>query len=115
MAKHLIGTNEDGSARFHYNFAEDGDNFLGVALFTGPISGTLAMRDGTAYDVSENVIHCKPEHLEELKLTIHKAHHAAGRFFDVPVPAKSTDGPPRPGITAQAALSVAPAELRPAN
>jgi len=57
-----------------------------VMLLTGPVSGTMAISDGSAYDVTPEVIAVKPEHRDELLRTIHKAHHAAGRFLDVPVP-----------------------------
>ena len=61
---------------------------LSHACFTGPISGTISMADGTAYDVTPDVIAIKPEHADELHLAIHKAHHAAGRFMDVPLPSE---------------------------
>ena len=56
-------------------------------LQTGPISGTIVLADGSAYDVSDDHIAVKPEHRDELTLAIHKAHHAAGRFLDAPLPA----------------------------
>ena len=57
-----------------------------TALLTGPISGTIAMADGSAYDVTPEAIAVKPEHVNELLLAIHKSHHAAGRFLDAPLP-----------------------------
>ena len=56
-----------------------------VALLTGPISGTMSLADGSAYDVSEEAIPARPEHVEELEHAIHRAHHAAGRFLDAPL------------------------------
>ena len=57
------------------------------AIFvTGPISGTMVLPDGTAYDVTPDAIRIPDEHVGELHLAIHKAHHAAGRFLDHPVP-----------------------------
>jgi hypothetical protein len=78
-------TNPDGTPRFHYELtqAELDD---GYAVFvTGPIAGDIAVA-GTAYDVSEGAIPVKVEHVGALHIAIHKAHHAAGRFLDVPVP-----------------------------
>jgi hypothetical protein len=57
-------------------------------VLTGPIAGTISMADGTAYDVSNVAIAVKPAHTNELLLAIHKAHHAAGRFTDVPLPSE---------------------------
>lgn len=63
-------------------------------LMTGPIAGTIVMKDGTAYDVTEYAIAVKAAHAEtadgpgELQLAILKAHHAAGRFLDSPLPAE---------------------------
>lgn len=59
---------------------------LTAAFLTGPISGTIAMADGAAYDVTDEVIPVRPEHVKELQLAIHKSHHAAGRFLDAPLP-----------------------------
>ena len=56
-----------------------------AALLTGPISGTMSLADGTAYDVTEEAIAVKPEHVAELEHAIHRAHHAAGRFLDAPL------------------------------
>ena len=56
-----------------------------VAMLTGPISGTMSLADGSAYDVTEDAIPVKPEHLAELQTAIHRAHHAAGRFLDAPL------------------------------
>ena len=57
------------------------------AMWTGPLSGTIVLRDGSAYDVTPEAIAAKPEHALELEYAIHKAHHAAGRFLDAPLPA----------------------------
>jgi len=57
-----------------------------VNFATGPIGGTFVLSDGSAYDVTPFAIAVKPEHLAELQLAIHKAHHAAGRFLDTPLP-----------------------------
>lgn len=57
-------------------------------VITGPISGTISLADGSAYDVTPYHIAIKPEHADELHLAIHKAHHAAGRFLDSPLPSE---------------------------
>ena len=60
------------------------------AIFvTGSISGTIVLPDGTAYDVTPDAIRIPEEHVGELHVAIHKAHHAAGRFLDHPVPDKA--------------------------
>jgi hypothetical protein len=79
--------NPDGSERFHYELtAEDMDAGRTVAFITGPIAGTMSMPDGEAYDVTDNIIAVKPEHVGHLHVAIHKAHHAAGNLLDVDVP-----------------------------
>ena len=65
-----------------------------VAYLAGPlIQGTIVLPDGSAYDVTPAAIAVKPEHVNALHTAIHKAHHAAGRFLDVPVPDEA-DYPP---------------------
>jgi hypothetical protein len=70
--------NPDGSPRFHFDWRNDPD-FLGAILFTGPISGTISLSDGAAYDVTDDIIQCKPEHVGPLQHHIHLRHVAAGR------------------------------------
>ena len=55
-------------------------------MLTGPISGTFFIED-EAYDVTDRVVAVKQEHAAALAYEIHKAHHAAGRFLDAPLPA----------------------------
>jgi hypothetical protein len=87
MLKHPEGTNPDGTDRFRYELTEQ-EVADGYALFvTGPISGTVALPSGSAYDVTEYAIPVKTEDVGPLHVAIHKAHHAAGRFLDLPVPA----------------------------
>lgn len=66
---------------------EEWEAGLTNGMWTGPISGTLVLRDGSAYDVTPEAIATKPEHALELEYAIHKAHHSAGRFLDAPLPA----------------------------
>lgn len=71
---------------FRYELTqEEFDSGLTTAFFTGPISGTVGI-PGAAYDVTEDVIAVRPEHVEALQLAIHRTHHAAGRFLDAPLP-----------------------------
>jgi hypothetical protein len=86
MIKHPDSNSPSG---FRYEL-ETSDVSAGrsVAFLTGPISGTMSLPDGSAYDVSEEVIAVAPEHVHELHRAIHKAHHAAGRFLDAPLPSE---------------------------
>lgn len=86
MIKTAVGTNPDGSTRFHYELTQEEHDDGYVALLTGPISGTLAVPDGTGYDVSEGAVAVRREHVGHLHVAILKAHHAAGRFLEQPVP-----------------------------
>lgn len=86
MIKH---TGQDTPSGFRFELTQEERDAGFVALITGPISGTIGIFDGAenhAYDVTDDHIAVKAEHLGLLKLAIHKAHHAAGRFLDVPVP-----------------------------
>lgn len=83
MRKELLGTNPDGSPRYHY-IAEDGETLV----FTGPIVANLTMSDGTVYDVTDTFVPVADEHHDELVLAIgdHYAenghpHHAPGAVF----------------------------------
>lgn len=67
---------------------EEWDAGLTHVLRTGPINGTIVLRDGSAYDVGPYHIAIKPEHREEMERAIHQAHHSAGRFLDVPLPSE---------------------------
>jgi hypothetical protein len=86
MLKQQEGSNPDGTPHWHYTLTQEEHDAGYAALFTGPIAGTLSLPDGAAYDVSEDCIPVKAEHVGELHLAIHRAHHAAGRFLDVPLP-----------------------------
>ncbi len=87
MIRTPLGTNEDGTSRFNYELTqEELDSGYDTAFITGPIAGTIALPSGAAYDVTEWAIPVKSEHVGELHVAIHSAHHAAGRFLDIPVP-----------------------------
>ena len=73
---------------------EEWEAGLTNGMWTGPISGTLVLRDGSAYDVTPEAIACKPEHALELEYAIHKAHHSAGRFLEAPLPPDPFAGEP---------------------
>jgi hypothetical protein len=85
MIKTRIGENLDGSPRFNYELTQEEHDQGMVAMLTGPISGTLSVPDGSAYDVTEFAIPVHRDHVEHLLVEIHRAHHRAGRFLDVPV------------------------------
>ena len=86
MVKTRIGDNEDGTARFNYTLTQDDVDAGLVAFMTGPITGVVSIEGGHAYDVSDDFIAVKAEHVGGLHVAIHKAHHAAGRFLESPVP-----------------------------
>jgi len=80
-----IVRNPDGSGRMHFDFSDEPADDL-VVLFTGPISGIVAASDGTEYDVTDPYIKVASEHVDDICDAIHREHHAAGRFLDVPLP-----------------------------
>lgn len=83
MIKHV---DADSASGFRFELTQDEvDNGM-AAFMTGPIGGTIGLASGSAYDVSEDHIAVKVEDVEALQLAIHKAHHAAGRFLDAPLP-----------------------------
>ncbi|MGN6607949.1 MAG: phage tail fiber protein [Jatrophihabitans sp.] len=72
LQKFNIGTNEDGSPRFH--FVHDGDPDEAV-VYTGPnIGGSVTVSDGTVYDLSEHVTVVRKGHEGEV------SHHVGLRF-----------------------------------
>jgi len=89
MIKHAEGTNPDGSVRFRYELTEKevADGY--VMFVTGPIAGTFEIA-GTPYDVTDYAIPVKTEHVDALHVAIHRAHHSAGRFLDIPLPTTAT-------------------------
>lgn len=93
----IEGVNADGSQRFNYELTAEEAEAGMTAMITGPIAGTISMADGTAYDVTEWAVPVHQDHVDELHQSIHKAHHAAGRFLDVPVP--GTDSPGDAAVT----------------
>jgi hypothetical protein len=54
-----------------------------VLFLTGPVGGTVSLAGGHAYDVTEDVIAVKPEHLHELAGSILKMQQATGKLLDV--------------------------------
>lgn len=71
------GTNPDGSVRrsYVYNGPEGG----GV-LFTGPVSATVQLKDGSVYDLAPPVIAHAPGHLGPLLHHIEILQETAGRL-----------------------------------
>jgi hypothetical protein len=83
MIKHIEPSSPSG---FRYELTQD-EHEAGYVLFmTGPIAGTISLSTGAAYDVSEDHIAVKEVDVGHLLVAIAKAHHAAGRFLDAPVP-----------------------------
>jgi hypothetical protein len=79
VTKTQTGTNEDGSP--HWNYDYDGPPDGGL-LVTGPISGTVVLKDGTAYNVTEPCIEFAPGHDGPILHHVEKMHEAAGTFPD---------------------------------
>lgn len=75
ITKTFLGLNPDGSPHFHY----ESD---GAVLITGPIYGTVTTEDGTAYDVSDQVIEIDPAHAGELAHKIGVHHEETGDHPD---------------------------------
>jgi hypothetical protein len=75
LQKFNIGTNEDGTPRFH--FEHDGDPATRV-VYTGPISGKVTLPDGTEYDVTDHFIEVAPGHEGLVSCAIGKRHEAEG-------------------------------------
>lgn len=91
MIKH-IETKADGSPHFRFELEQAEHDAGMVAFLTGPIGGTIALGSEVAYDVTEDWIAVHKDHVGPLKLAIHGAHHAAGRYLDVPIPALTDAG-----------------------
>jgi hypothetical protein len=88
MLKEYIGDNPDGSPHFRFTLTQAEMDAGYTDMFnTGPISGVLTLDDGSRYDVTDACIPVKAEHVGQLHVAVHLAHHANGRFLDVPVPA----------------------------
>jgi hypothetical protein len=88
MLKEYKGQNPDGTPHFLFTLTQE-ELAAGISVMfaTGPISGVVTLSDGTRHDVTDAVIPAKPEQVGLLRVAIHEAHHANGRFLDVPVPA----------------------------
>jgi hypothetical protein len=72
ITKTYLGQNEDGTPHFH--FASDGH-----VVITGPAYGHVTTSDGTAYDVSDQVIEVAgPEHAGEVAHLIGVLHEERG-------------------------------------
>lgn len=84
MIKHPDPNSQSG---FRFELTQEEHDAGLVAFLTGPIAGTIALPNGSAYDVSDDAIPVKAEDVGHLHVAIHRAHHAAGRFLDHPVPA----------------------------
>lgn len=79
--KTQIGTKEDGTPIFHYDYkGQDGDTEgnTGGLLLTGPVFGTVTLSDGTTYDVSPEVIEHAAGHAGAICHHIEKIHESLG-------------------------------------
>jgi hypothetical protein len=89
MTKEQVGTNPDGSPHFLYTYACDhgceanGGACTGGLLLTGPISGTVGLKDGTLYSVTPDVIEHGPGHSGQILHHIEKMHEKASTFTNV--------------------------------
>ena len=87
MLKEYKGQNPDGSPHFAFELTQAEVDAGLVAFMTGPIAGVVTLDDGTRYDVTDGAIPLLAEHVGLLHVAIHRAHHANGRFLDIPIPA----------------------------
>ena len=80
MIKTATGeVHEDGSPKFHFELTQDEvDAGLSVAFATGPVSGSVALRDGAVYDITDFWIAVRPEHAGPIAHHIHRLHNALG-------------------------------------
>jgi hypothetical protein len=78
ITKTLIGTNPDGSNKYDYLYEGHPDGGL---MFTGKVAGTVMLSDGTAYNVTPDVIETAPGHAGGILHHIEKMHEASG---DIP-------------------------------
>lgn len=77
MQKVQMGTNDDGTPHYRYFF--DGPEGGGV-IRTGPVSGSVVLKDGTVYDLSEDMIAHHPGHGGPLAHHIGLLHEKTGRL-----------------------------------
>jgi hypothetical protein len=86
IRKIRLGTNEDGTPLWHY----EAD---GPVVFTGPITGTVELPDGTVVDVTEPFVEVADE-AEALALSdaIGERHVAEGHPLFVQDPNMPSDG-----------------------
>lgn len=108
MIKTQVGTQQNGSPRYNFEFTQEEMDAGHVALKTGPlVSGVISVPDASSpdgnamYDITDDFIAVKAEHLPHVHQTIHRMHHAAGRFLDVPVPSleELTPKPPEEAVS----------------
>lgn len=82
MTKERVGTNPDGSPHFLYDYTENSPAPEGVEpgglMLTGPISGTVVLKDGTAYSVTPEVIEVGHGHTGPILHHIEKMQEAGG-------------------------------------
>lgn len=74
LLKYRLGDNEDGSP--HYLYVSNDPTK--AAVITGPITGTVAVADGTVYDVTEAVVEVDLAHHGEIAHAIGIRHEEEG-------------------------------------
>lgn len=75
-------------SNFRFELTQEEHDAGFVAFATGPlVAGSVSTIDGTVYDVTEDAVAVHRSHVGEMHLAIHRMHHAAGRYLDVPLPA----------------------------
>lgn len=70
----MLTRNPDGSYLF------DGSDGMEGVIKTGPVSGSVRLKDGTAYDVTPEFIEHAPGHGGRIAHHIAKIHEASGRL-----------------------------------
>jgi hypothetical protein len=76
------GDNEDGTPNFTFDFDDPANPMPAThhIFWTGPISTTLRMDDGTPYNVTDKFIGIHVDHDAELKAKIRAFHVEHGTF-----------------------------------
>ncbi len=75
MTKTLIGTNANGTPKYHYEYNGHPD---GGILLTGQVAGIVYLKDGTSYDVTPEAIEHAPGHAGPICHYIELIHEETG-------------------------------------
>lgn len=82
LTRTVIGTNDDGSVRYHNAWTPlEGESTIHV-IQTGPVAGSVQLDDGTVYDVTPEHIQVSEldggRHAKAVDFHIAKMHEASG-------------------------------------